>query len=166
MAVTAELRYLGFYTEAVRSVHVFLVPSGRSYGFQWYGGDGNIYIPAVSRSFLRDVAKGKRTTIRDVLRHEFAHVVADKHRGLIRSRRFSEAFGAGHSWDFEWVYDPELHVSKYAATAPAEDFAETFMFYLRHRGQLPESFDTPALRRKWRFITDLSVRMRRGDRTW
>lgn len=55
--------------------------------------------------------------------------------------------GEDDAWDEPPAFDPDAFVSEYAATAPKEDFAETFMVVLRdgRRG-----FDTkPArLRRK------------------
>lgn len=36
------------------------------------------------------------------------------------------------------------------------DFAETFMVFLRNGGALPVRFYSRVLRRKWRFIADLS----------
>ena len=96
-----------------------MVPFGFAHGWQWYGSSGDISIPRVSLSRLSDIWTGGYTSLRDVLRHEFAHAIADTHRGLFRSGDFSEAFGAAHHWNFEWEHDPEHHVSKYAATAPA-----------------------------------------------
>lgn len=51
--------------------------------------------------------------------------------------------------------DPYFHVTEYAATAPGEDFAEVFWKYLKHKGKLPRHHDTPAIRRKWRFVEEL-----------
>jgi hypothetical protein len=52
-------------------------------------------------------------------------------------------------------YDPYYHVTKYAATAPAEDFAEVFWLYLKHKGKLPKKFETEAISRKWNFVAEL-----------
>ena len=138
----------------------------KEYGWQWYGSTGDINIPRVSLSRLSHLWKGGYTSLRDVLRHEFAHAIADTHRGLFRSSYFADAFGAAHHWDFEWEYDPEHHVTKYGATAPAEDFAETFMLYLRHNGVLPVRLETRAIKQKWRFIQRLSQAVMKGIRTW
>ncbi len=165
-AVVSELEAHGFYDGAVQAVDTCLVPVGLAHGWQWYGGTGEINIPCVSLSRLSHLWTGGYTSLRDVLRHEFAHAIADTHRGLFRSAFFSDSFGAAHHWDFEWEYDPEHHVSEYAATAPAEDFAETFMLYLRHGGVLRARHATMPIKRKWKFIRRLSDAISRGLRRW
>ena len=165
-AVTYDLAAHGFYDGRVEAVDTHLVLFGTAYGWQWYGSTGHINIPRVSLSRLSHLWKGGYTSLRDVIRHEFAHAIADTHRGLFRSSCFSEAFGAAHHWDFEWEYDPEHHVSEYAATAPAEDFAETFMLYLRHGGLLRARHATTPIKRKWKFIRRLSDAISRGLRRW
>ncbi len=165
-AVTGELAAHGFYDRRVQAVDTYLVPLGFAHGWQWYGSTGDISIPCVSFSRLSHIWRGGYTSLRDVLRHEFAHAIADTHRGLFRSTFFSDSFDAAHHWDFEWEYDPEHHVSEYAATAPAEDFAETFMLYLRHNGVLPVRLETRAIKLKWRFIEQLSQAMVKGTRKW
>ena len=165
-AVTCELETHGFYDHHVEAVDTCLVPFGFAYGWQWYGSTGDISIPRVSLSRLAHIWTGGYTSLRDVLRHEFAHAIADTHRGLFRSSVFSDAFDAGHHWNFEWEYEPEHHVSEYAATAPAEDFAETVMVYLRHGGRLPARHDTAPIKRKWRFIRRLSEAISKGLRKW
>jgi hypothetical protein len=165
-AVTCELDAHGFYDAYVQAVNTRLVPLGVAYGWHSFGGSGDISIPRVSLARLSHIWRGGYTSLRDVLRHEFAHAIADTHRGLFRSAFFSDSFGAGHHWDFEWEYDPEQHVSEYAATAPAEDFAETFMLYIRHRGRLPEWHATRPIDRKWKFIRLLSEAISCGLRRW
>ena len=165
-AVTCELDAHRLYDARVQSVDTYLVPIGFAYGWHYYGSTGDISIPRVSFSRLSHLWKGGYTSLRDVLRHEFAHAIADTHRGLFRSSFFSDSFGAAHHWDFEWEYDPEHHVSEYAATAPAEDFAETFMLYLRHNGVLPMRLETRAIKQKWRFIQRLSQAVMKGVRKW
>lgn len=164
--VCRELESHGFMDEPLAGVVTRLVPFGSAYGWQWYGGSGEIHIPRVSLSRLSQLWNGQRVTLREVLRHEYAHALADTHRGLMRARHFAEAFGAGHHWNFEWEYDPEHHVSEYAAMAPAEDFAEVFALYLRHGGRIPNPLATPAIRRKWRFVDRLAGAVRRGLRRW
>lgn len=165
-AVTCELDRHGFYDCSVQNVDTHLVNFGAAYGWQCYGSTGDINVPRVSLSRLSHLWNGGYTSLRDVLRHEFAHAIADTHRGLFRTSRFAEAFGAAHHWEFGWEHDPEHHVSEYAATAPAEDFAETFMFYLRHKGVLPARLEMPTITRKWRFIQRLSRAMMKGIRRW
>lgn len=165
-SVTCELDAHGFYDRYVQSVDTYLVPLGLPYGWQCYGSTGEIKIPRVSLSRLSHIWRGGYTSLRDVLRHEFAHAIADTHRGLFRSAFFSDSFDAAHHWNFEWEYDPDHHVSEYAATAPAEDFAETFMLYVRHAGALPAGHATAPIRRKWKFIHRLSDAISRGLRRW
>ena len=166
LAVTQELLKLGFYDEAMQQVDTNLVIFGRAYGWQWYRGSGHIDIPCISFSRLQHLWNGSYTSLRDVLRHEFGHALADTHRGLFRSRRFSDAFGASHDSDVTWEYDPEYHVSPYAATNPAEDFAELFMTYVRLQGRLPPALATEPLRNKWEFIDDLRQAISTGKRRW
>lgn len=165
-SVIGELHSFGFYDSAVHKIDVHLVSIRGAYGEQCYGTGGNIEIPAVSLERLKDIYRGQYTSLRDVLRHEYAHVVADTHRGLLRSRHFSGAFGAHHTWDFEWEHDPEHHVSEYAATSSAEDFAETFMMYLKYRSRIPGRFNTPPIRAKWKFIHQLGQAISAGIRKW
>jgi hypothetical protein len=154
-SVMRELMALGFWTHRLHHIQVWLVPRGNAHGWQWYEGDRSICIASFSKA-----------TLRDVLRHEWAHAIASVHRAAFRSQRFKEAFGGPHGWDFSWIYDPDHHVSTYASTATSEDFAETFMFYLKHRGRLPTRFNTPVIRRKWRFIAALSRRLRLYRQTY
>ena len=59
-----------------------------------------------------------------------------------------------------WEYDPDLHLTPYAAAKPCEDFAETFHFYLRRKGRLPVRLrDKPEIVRKWAFIQWLAERI-------
>lgn len=164
--VIQELARLGFLDEAVRAVKVELVTYDHAHGFQCYGDSGHIGIPRISASRILDVLRRTYTSLRDVLRHEYAHAIADTHRGLFRSRRFSDAFDGPHTWEFSWEYDPEHHVSDYAAKAPAEYFAEVFMFYVRHKGRLPAAIATEPILRKWRFTEDLGKAISTGCRRW
>jgi hypothetical protein len=165
-AVTQELRKLGFYDESMQEVDTYLVTFGVAYGWQWYRGSGHINIPCISFSRLSHLWTGSYSSLRDILRHEFAHALADTHRALFRSRRFSDAFGAGHDSDITWEYNPKHHLSPYAATSPAEDFAELFMTYVRHQGRLPLALATTPRRKKWKFIDDLRHAISNGKRRW
>jgi len=155
--VQTELEKLGFYDEKLEAIDVYLVTFGGAYGWQEYGSSGEIRIPVLSWSKLLDLFGRPYTSLRDILRHEYAHAIADTHRGLFRSCRFSDAFDASHESCVEWEFDPECHVTEYAATSPSEDFAETFMFYVRYGGILPGRLRTPAISRKWAFIRNLAV---------
>lgn len=149
---------------------------------KWLGYDeGNIYIPAHLGTLYRLKAMAPkrvlsmlgdlfeaRTSLRDVVRHEYGHSVAHWYPRLIQhSTRFKETFG-GSYWreDHRDAEDPNDFVSDYAMTMPKEDFAETFMHYLRHGGELPRKFMTPAIRRKWKFVRDLGRVVRNGESKW
>jgi hypothetical protein len=166
LTVTNELEALGFYDALVQGIDVYLVPFGLAYGWQFYGTTGVISIPAVSFSRLWELMGGVYTSLRDVLRHEYGHAIADTHRGLLRSRRFADAFGSHHTWDFAWEYDPCFHVTVYAATSPAEDFAEVFMQYLKYGGKIPTKFRTPSIVAKWKYIHSLGKAISGGLRKW
>jgi hypothetical protein len=166
--VQNELSRHGFFDERLAEVEVFLVPLALgAYGWQWYGTTGEIDIPAISLAKLHDHLVGTYFSLADVLRHEYGHALADTHRGLFRSRQFRDAFHASHDdarTAFE--YDPYFHVSDYAATNASEDFAETFMLYLRHSGRLPPCHATRPKIKKWRFIEELSRAIARSQRRW
>jgi hypothetical protein len=165
--VQGELEAHGFYDEKLAKIDVYLSWFGYAYGWCYYSSSGNIHIPAVSLGMLFERIVGtSRTTLRDVIRHEYGHALAHTHRGLFCSVPFKRAFGSHHDADIKSDYDLERHVTPYAATSPSEDFAETFMFYLRHNGERPNRFDTWRIRRKWRFIRELGVAVKRGHRRW
>jgi hypothetical protein len=164
--VQTELENLGFYDESIQAVDVYLIIAGVAYGWHYYGSSGNIHIPAISFGKIVDLFSRRYTSLRDILRHEYAHAIADTHRGLFRSSRFSDAFDGSHESSVAWEFDPDLHLTQYAATSSSEDFAETFMFYLRHGGVLPTARATPAIRRKWSFICRLGNAIGRGRRRW
>ncbi len=164
--VTIELHHQGLWDARLRNVPIILVPAGIAYGWQWYGGSGEICIPRVSLLKLHDFFTGNYMSLADVLRHEFGHAVADTHRGLFRSRHFTTAFDRSHESNDRSEYAPATHISRYAATNPSEDFAENFMHYIRCRGNLPSKHATPAIRRKWQFINALCRAIECGRTRW
>ena len=164
--VVAELDTMGFYDERLDEVEVYLVPVGVAFGWQLYGGDRSIKIPMLSLSRLLEHFGWDYSDLSDVLRHEYGHAVADTHRGLMRSRRFSGVFGGSHESIWAQDYDPEHHVTQYAATNPSEDFAELFYLYLKHAGRLPGRYSTVSIRAKWHFIRDLRRAIQQGRRRW
>jgi hypothetical protein len=161
-SIVRELIYHGVWEKRLAAIPVSLVPCSRYYGWQAYGTTGEIGIPAVSVCRIRDWWRGDYVSLRDVLRHEYAHAIAHVWPGLIRSRRFKAAFGASHKSEISTPFDPDLHISEYAATSPSEDFAETFMYFLRDKGCLRPWNNTPVLRRKWRFIQQLCSAIQAG----
>jgi len=144
-----------FHENQLDSFHAFL-------GFEI----GHIYIP--NWVLLHPVWRKHNFTTRDVIRHEYGHAIAHHYPMLIqRSDRFRAIFGGDyHADDHDREENDAEFVSVYAKTNPAEDFAENFMFYLKHRGDLPGKFQNPAIARKWRFIRDLSRVIRSGKSKW
>ena len=168
--VTHELGHHGFWDSTLDRITVWLVPfSLRCYGWQSYGSTGDINIPRVSLARVGDkVLRRPRIALRDILRHEWAHALADTHRGLIRSQRFSSTFGASHDrMNAVADWNPRHHVSKYAATNPGEDFAEVFMLWVKHGGRIPSRYcDTEGVQQRWRFVDELAGAVRAGKRRW
>ena len=168
--VIRELELHGFWTDRLRTTEVIpTLFSSDAYGYQQYKSSGHIEIPVFSVPDLRDRLLGQpRYSPHDLLRHEYGHAVAHHHPGLIRSKRFTSVFWASHDSadDGGWEFEEGLFVSPYAASHPSEDFAETFMLYLRYMGILPAWHDTPPIRAKWRFIRDLGRALARGRSRW
>ncbi len=151
--VTAEMECLGLWCRQLDNVDVWLVPlSFQCFG--WFQPEGDIYIPAVNGANLSDLITGHHTRLSDVLRHEWAHALADRRPKLVESKRFRSAFdGPYESSDAVWEYHPDLHLTPYAAASPSEDFAETFHHFLRHKGRLPVRLRArAAIVQKWHFI--------------
>ena len=163
--VISELDQHGLWDTALQKVEVYLVPAGFAYGWCWSGSDGYIAIPAVSGARLCEYFRTSYTSLADVLRHEYGHALADTHRGLIGSAQFRDAFGAPYDSDKRSAYDPLEHVSECAASKPSEDFAESFIFYLKHRGRLPRRYRVPTIKAKWRFVRQLCGVIRRSSPT-
>ena len=116
---------------------------------------GHLYIPSL--------ALGHRNVL-DVVRHEYGHALAHYYPTLIqRSSAFTTAFGGRYSrgTPVPGSERDEDFVTSYAATEPCEDFAETFMVYLRRRGKPPASVSR-AIARKWRFIATTVSTIARG----
>lgn len=159
-----EIEVLGFACPRLATCQVYLGIVHSAYGYQWFGDRpegracGDIVLPRVSVSQFKGYFAGMaKVSVADILRHEYAHAYADVNRRRVETKKFEKAFGYPHVWweNHELEYDPEHHVTRYAATDPAEDFAEVFWKYLKHKGKLPKHHDTPPIRRKWKFVEDL-----------
>ena len=162
--VQDELIQHYFWDEKLSTIDVIWVPYGSSYGWQHYLGSGDIKIPAFSRSKLVEMLfGGGYFSLKDILRHEYAHAFAHTHRGLIRSSLFKSVYGSHHDDEkITWEYNSLYFVSEYAATNTSEDFAETFRYYLNYSGVLPLKFKTPIIKAKWNFIKELSKANKQG----
>jgi hypothetical protein len=54
----------------------------------------------------------------------------------------------------------ERYVSEYATSATQEDFAETFMLFVKHRGKMPAKFvSKPAIVKKWKAVAEIVKRV-------
>ena len=156
--VTRELLKLGFWDDQLNEVQVYwTAASWKCYG--WYL--QHIYIPAITGAHLSDLFAGQYTSLTDVLRHEWAHAVADRWQSLMDTKRFVRDFGGPYeSTDQVHDYDPARHLTTYAASMPCEDFAEVFHYYLRHKGRLPvRHANKPRIIRKWQFVKWLAGRI-------
>ena len=159
--VVRDFRACGMNTAALQDCQVYLVPAGLAFG--WCHADGAISIPAVSGSRWWERGWGKRTSLRDVLRHEFGHALANLHPELVEGRSFSAAFGAGYDdrWQRKPAFDEEDYLTPYATKSPAEDFAETVMVHSRHRGRMDRYRNLAGIWRKLEFVRRISIRIRR-----
>jgi hypothetical protein len=157
--VTDELDQLGLRSSRMAQVDVWLVPfSWDCFGWQEYGTDGSICIPQVGLARLGPYIPywgWSGYTLRDVLRHEWAHALAFHHHDLVSRKSFERAFDGGHDSGDSFQFDPEIHITEYATTDPSEDFAENFMHYVQCRGVLPKKWQTPSINKRWQFITGL-----------
>ena len=125
------------------------------YEFLKCKGDGNIHFPAVYNGLdLRLRWIDKNSTI-DVFRHEFGHALSDRYPGALKKIGvFRAAFGGTCDDEPAPGTDPEdwegRCVTPYAATKTREDFAETFMLFLRNKGRMPARFrGLPDIESKW-----------------
>lgn len=102
-------------------------------------------------------------TILDTMRHEFAHAWAAHDPVFFRKRWFRAAFGDGYfdEWDPP-TFDRSSFASNYACTRPREDFAETFMLFLRSRS-LARFRTRPGLYAKLRAV-EAAVNVAAKDR--
>ena len=156
--VTGELMKLGLWSSHLDEITVYWVTASWScYG--WF--DGHIYIPAISLPQLSDLIAGRHMRLTDVLRHEWSHALADRLPRLMDTRRFVRTFGGPYeSCAKVSNHNPDEHFTAYSATMPAEDFAEVFSYFVRHKGRLPARYRSkPVIVRKWQFVEWLATRI-------
>lgn len=169
-AVQDELKIIGLWHQECHLINVEVywcpLPQIRMYdalGFFLHGSsrmdrflgyeEGHIYIPAYVISHLFWQSRG---SLRDVIRHEYAHALAHHHPKLIiRSKEFVQVFGGKYFSEEPSEMEDGAYVSEYAKTIPMEDFAETFMVYVRRKGILPSAYTNKKLMRKWKFIAKI-----------
>ena len=112
--VITELTHFGFYDDKLSKIDVYLVPFGFAYGWQNYGSSGDICIPAISTSRLSQLFGYPVLGLCSILRHEFAHAIADTHRGLFHSKVFTNAFSDDHDSKKEKENPLYYYISDYA----------------------------------------------------
>jgi hypothetical protein len=137
--VRREFKKLGFARKKLMNTKIVRthIPSIRKRGY--FTSEGVIYIPVLQQK------KG----IKDVLRHEYAHALLFHYPKIKGIERFA-LFGHTKNQDD--------YISHYAMTNPEEDFCETFMAYIKHKGKLPYKRASSRLKHKWSFITSLRSR--------
>ena len=109
----------------------------------------SIHIPATWPAAL--LPWYKERCMVDVLRHEFGHALEGKFPQFFHDERFRRAFGGEYGViEVAKDGDERNYVSSYARKYTQEDFAETFMLFLKHKGVLPKEFSRrKAIRVKW-----------------
>ena len=133
----------------------------------WMGyfdyGDKNIHFPSIYLSNPFNWVD--KNSAADVLRHEFGHALMDRYyQPLTLGSLFRAAFGGPHGAKPAPGSDPDdwedRCVSGYAATQTQEDFAETFMLFVKHKGKIPARFaKKPAIRKKWKTVAEIVKRV-------
>ena len=129
----------------------------------YYQDDKTIHFPAwyLPIPFLR----GRKNSASDVLRHEFGHALADLYpKVLKKGGLFRKAFGGVYASTPARGTNPKNWegrcVSGYAATATQEDFAETFMLFMKYKGEIPAKFaECPAIVKKWEAVREIIRRV-------
>ncbi len=108
---------------------------------------------------------GAKDGPRNVIRHEFGHALADLYpETLKKGGTFRAAFGGTYGPTPAKGTDTTdwqgRCFSEYAATATQEDFAETFMLFVKHKGKIPAKFaKCPAIQKKWEAVAEICRRV-------
>jgi hypothetical protein len=167
--VLRELSHAGLLTERIARVQVVrpLVHLGRRVGSYEMGGAGVISVPALTLGRFWEYARRTTwTALRDVLRHEYAHALADHHPDVVKHAEFRKCFGGGyHQENPAGHHDAASHASEYAASSPSEDFAETVMMYLKRGGDLDGFQSRPIVRAKLNFVARIARRLNAPTKT-
>ncbi len=154
--VLGELEGLGFWSDAMSQVQVWLRPfAAGCFGWQDYGSTGDIHVPAVAGPrILAKFGFIEGCSLRQLLRHEWAHALAHHHHELVANRDFRQSFDGSHDCGRAVrSYCPTWHISPYASTEPMEDFAQNFMHYVRHKGHIAGHWRTKFIQKRLGFYT-------------
>ena len=114
--VRRELVRHGFWQKQLAAVSTRMIWLAPAHGYYIGYKTGTIVIPAVSSSRLWEILCGQYQGISDVVRHEHGHALCRSFPWLFRTRSFSSVFGARLPSHHAYEYDPDFHVSAYAAT--------------------------------------------------
>ena len=122
---------------------------------------GHIYIP---KYVVMQLFKQERGSLRDILRHEYAHVLAHYYpEFIVDNEEFEKVFGGAYYYEESSDMEDSAYLTEYARKIPMEDFAETFMVYLRREGVLPDGIKNRKLKKKWNFITKIIRQIQRNQ---
>jgi hypothetical protein len=132
---------LGIFTHAVSKYKHYM-------GYK----EGIIYITKFSIGYLEN---SKYSSVRDLVRHEYAHAFAEKYDHLIRKKLFEITFGDRYYSAKMNKMSDDAYFTEYAKENSMEDFAETFMLYLKWKGKLPKKFTNKQLIKKWNYVENV-----------
>ena len=133
-----------------------LWPPKPAMGFYHYS-DGNIHVPGICFADFWPWLQGR--VLVDVLRHEYGHALEDKYPRYFHGREFKRAFGKEYGTERSGDEEADHFVSDYAMEATQEDFAETFMYYMKYKGEIPKKWSSNrAICAKWTFIDGLCAK--------
>ena len=164
--VRRELKDMGLLFDKSKLSKVEVVYEGLSpngfVGFKGYMGfydplTQDIHIPAMWPAvLLPEVLPWYHDRcMADVLRHEFGHALEGKFPKFFHDERFRKTFGDEYGENHvAKVGEDRNYVSSYASKDTQEDFAETFMLFMKHKGILPKEFSRrKAIRIKWETVS-------------
>ena len=172
--VRSELRNMGLLTDGSKLDNVKIIREtfsydglggmfGGVYGFYHFD-DQNIHIPTIRTAPL-DPRYPVRYMV-DILRHEFGHALSDKYSYFFSDEVFVSAFGnVCGMYKVAKEGDKDNYVSDYARTNTSEDFAETFMLYMKYKGKLPKEFARrKAIKAKWAAVKIICQRIEKQNK--
>lgn len=154
--VRQEFYDIGIFTKKIYNVDVNMLMGIRGVLYALLA--DKVFSPVVMGYYLESINIPEfcytRCSIRDVLRHEYGHAFADLHPMPFKRRFFSDAFGGVYDAVKSEMQSPERCVSNYATTNIMEDFAETFMLYVKYKGIIPTRFkENYYIKMKWKSVS-------------